>query len=101
MLAVSLGLTQFILEEGPGDDWFDSRTISTMAIIAIVAGAAFFWRMRGRENPLVDFSVFRNPNFTAGSLVAASTGLSLFGLIYMLPLYLSRIRGLNSLQIGE
>lgn len=101
MLAVSLGLTQFILEEGPGDDWFDSRMISAMAIIAIAAGAAFFVRMRGRENPLVDFSVFKNSNFTSGSMVAFSTGVALFGLVYLLPLYLARIRGLNSLQIGE
>ncbi len=101
MLATSLGLIQYILEEGPGDDWFDSRMISAMTVVALGAGAAFFWRMRGRENPLVDFSVYRNPNFTAGGMVAAATGVALFGLVYLLPLYLSRIRGLNSLQVGE
>ena len=101
MMALSLGLIEFILEEGPGDDWFDSRMISTMTVVALAAGAAFFVRMRRRDNPLVDFSVFQNPNFTAGSMVAFSTGVALFGLVYLLPLYLARIRGLNSLQIGE
>ncbi|MFZ5616762.1 MAG: DHA2 family efflux MFS transporter permease subunit [Pseudomonadota bacterium] len=101
LLAIALGFTQFILEEGPGEDWFDSSLISTLTIVAIAAAAAFCWRVRGQESPLVDFSVFRNPNFTAGSLVAASTGVSLYGLIYILPLFLSRIGGLNSLQIGE
>ena len=101
LLATSLGLIQFILEEGPGDDWFESRLISTMTVIALSAGAAFFWRMRGRENPLVDFGVYKNPNFAAGSLVAAAAGVALFGLVYILPLFLARIRGLNSLQIGE
>jgi len=101
MLAMSLGLIEYVLEEGPGEDWFDSRMISTMIVISLAAGVGFFMRMRGRENPLVDFAVYRNPNFTAGSLVAASTGVALFGLVYLLPLYLSRIRGLNSLQIGE
>lgn len=101
MMATSLGLVEFLLEEGPGEDWFDSRMISTMTVVALAAGAAFFYRMRRRENPLVDFAVFRNPNFTAGSMVAASTGVALFGLVYLLPLYLSRIRGLNSLQVGE
>jgi len=101
LMATALGLVEFILEEGPGDDWFDSRLISTMTAIALAAGAAFFIRMRGRNNPLVDFDVYRNPNFTAGSMVAFTTGIALFGLVYLLPLYLSRIRGLNSLQIGE
>ncbi len=101
MLAASLGLTQFILEEGPAEDWFENRTIAIFAVAALAAGVAFFFRMRRREEPLVDFAVFRNPNFTAGSLVAASTGIALFGLIYLLPLYLARVRGLNSLQVGE
>ncbi|MEK7265322.1 MAG: DHA2 family efflux MFS transporter permease subunit, partial [Pseudomonadota bacterium] len=101
MMALALGLLEFILEEGPGDDWFDSRLISTMTVVAAAAGAAFFMRMRSRENPLVDFSVYKNPNFTAGSMVAFSTGVALFGLVYLLPLYLARIQGLNSLQIGE
>lgn len=101
LLAASLGLTQFILEEGPDEDWFEDRTIATFAVVALAAGAAFFVRMRRREQPLVDFAVFRNPNFTAGSLVAASTGIALFGLVYLLPLYLARVRGLNSLQVGE
>lgn len=101
LLATSLGLVEFVLEEGPGDDWFASRTISILTIIAVSAGVAFFLRMRGRENPLVDFSVYRNANFTGGTLVTACAGFALFGLVYLLPLYLDRIRGLNSLQIGE
>jgi len=101
MVATSLGLIEFILEEGPGEDWFDSRMISIMTVIAVSAGAAFFLRMRERDNPLVDFSVYRNPNFAAGSMIAASAGVALFGLVYILPLYLARIRDLNSLQIGE
>lgn len=101
MLSAALGIFQYILEEGPDDDWFDSRTISTLMIIAVAAAVGFFIRMRGNERPLVDFSVYRNPNFTAGSLVTACTGVALFGLVYLLPLYLARIRDLNSLQIGE
>lgn len=101
LLALALGLTQYILEEAPDEDWFESGLISTMAAVALAAGAAFFMRMRGRAAPLVDFNVYRNPNFTAGSLVAASMGIALFGLVYLLPLYLARVRGFNSLQIGE
>ncbi len=101
MLALSLGLVEYILEEGPGEGWFDNRMISGMIIVALASGAAFFVRMRKRDNPLVDFSVFRNSNFAAGSMVAASTGVALFGLVYLLPLYLSRIQGLNSLQVGQ
>ncbi|MEZ5914861.1 MAG: hypothetical protein R3C42_04445 [Parvularculaceae bacterium] len=59
-----------------------------MTVIALSAGAAF-WRMRGRENPLVDFGVYKNPNFAAGSLVAAAAGVALFGLVYILPLFLA------------
>ncbi len=100
LLSVALGLVEYVLEEGPGDDWFADRSIAIFTVIAASAGCAFFMRMRGRQNPLVDFSVYRNPNFAGGTIAAASAGFALFGLVYLLPLYLARVRGLNSMQIG-
>ncbi|MCK5748899.1 MAG: DHA2 family efflux MFS transporter permease subunit, partial [Oricola sp.] len=101
MMAVSLGLIEYILEEAPDEDWFESRTILFLCIIAVVAGLGFFRRSISRANPIVDFTAYRNPNFSAGSIVAFVMGIALFGLVYLLPLFLARVRGFSSLQIGE
>lgn len=101
LMAISLGLVEYILEEAPGDDWFESRTILYLTIIAIVSGATFFRRSLTSANPIVDFTAYRNSNFCAGSVIAFVMGIALFGLVYLLPLFLARVRGFSSLQIGE
>ncbi|MCA8887710.1 MAG: DHA2 family efflux MFS transporter permease subunit [Parvularculaceae bacterium] len=100
-LAVWLGLGEYILEEGPSDDWFESRTITILTIVSAVAGAAFILRTIRSDRPLVELRAFRDVNFTMGCLIALSMGVALFGLVYLLPLFLARVEGLNSLQIGE
>ena len=101
LMAVALGLTEYILEEGPGEDWFADRWITIFTIIALGAGLAFFFRQRRSDHPIVEFAAYRNINFVVGSIAAATLGVALFGLVYVLPLFLARIEGYNALQIGE
>ena len=100
-MAVFLGSLEYILEEGPGDDWFDSSTILLLAVMSVAGAAIFFWRSLTYRNPIVDLSAFANRNFASGSVFSFSVGVGLYGMVYLLPLYLGTVRGLNSLQIGE
>ena len=53
------------------------------------------------ELPVVDLRAFSNANFAFGSLFSFVMGVGLYGLTYLYPLYLGRIRGYDSLMIGE
>ena len=101
LLAMFLGTLQYVLEEGAGDDWFDSNLISMLTAICIISGAAFFWRMATTKVPLVDFSGFRNRNFASGSLFSFTMGIGLYGLTYLYPVYLARVHHYSALMIGE
>jgi DHA2 family multidrug resistance protein len=101
LMALALGLAEFVLEEGPDEDWFADRWISMFTIVAIVSFAFFVHRMLRSSNPIVDLRTFTNRNFTVGSIAAFAMGAVLFGLVYILPLFLARVRDYNSLQIGE
>ena len=68
--------------------------------MAAVSGVLFFWRMLTRPDPLVDLRAFRNLNFAAGSLFSFIVGIGLYGAVYVVPLFLSRVRGYDSLQIA-
>jgi DHA2 family multidrug resistance protein len=61
----------------------------------------FFWRALTRDDPLVDLYAFQNRNFAFGSLFSFTMGIGLYGLTYLYPVYLGRIRGYDALQIGE
>ena len=101
MLAIFLGSLEYILEEGAADDWLNSDIIRNLMIACTLSGTLFFWRMFTKPNPLVDFSAFRNRNFTAGCIFSFTMGIGLYGLTYLYPVYLARIQNYSSLLIGQ
>ncbi len=101
LLALFLGTLEYVLEEGAGENWFESALIFELFVICIISGALFFWRMLTKPNPLVDFGAFKNANFTSGSIFSFTMGIGLYGLTYLYPVYLSRIQHYSSVMIGE
>jgi DHA2 family multidrug resistance protein len=101
LMALFLGALEYVLEEGDRWDWFQDETIAWCGVISTVAGTLFFWRMLTRRDPLVELRAFANANFAFGSLFSFVLGLGLYGSVYLMPLFLGRVRGYDSLQIGE
>jgi MFS transporter, DHA2 family, multidrug resistance protein len=101
LMALFLGALEYVLEEGNRWDWFQDETIAWAGVISAVAGVLFFWRMLVRRDPLVELRAFANANFAFGSLFSFVLGLGLYGSVYLVPLFLARVRGYDSLQIGE
>ena len=79
LLCVGLASLQYMLEEGQGDDWFQSRVIVTMAVIAFFSLAAFTIRELTAPVPAVDLSLFRDRVFLSGTHGAAQLARGLFG----------------------
>ncbi len=100
-MAVFLGSLEYFLEEGPAKDWLESELIVMAGIAAACGGAVFFWRTLTVERPIVDLTAFFDRNFWAGSVCSFVMGIGLYGLTYLYPVYLARVRGLSALQIGE
>jgi DHA2 family multidrug resistance protein len=101
LMAVFLGALEYVLEEGNRWDWFSDETIAWAGVASAVAGVLFFWRMLVRPDPMVELRAFRNANFAFGSLFSFVLGIGLYGSVYLVPLFLGRVRGYDSLQIGE
>jgi DHA2 family multidrug resistance protein len=89
------------LDEGPRHDWFGEQEIVLSASLALGAGLIFFWRSFSHANPIVNLRVFSNRNFAVGSVISFVVGVSLYGMVYLIPMFLGKVRGFNSLQIGE
>ncbi|WP_062217682.1 DHA2 family efflux MFS transporter permease subunit [Aureimonas sp. D3] len=100
-MAAFLGSLEYVLEEGPLDDWFESKTIVVMSVILVVGAGLFLYRAFTAKEPIVDLTAFTNRNFAFGSLFSFIMGVGLYGLTYLYPVYLGRIRGYDSLMIGE
>ncbi|WP_035058072.1 DHA2 family efflux MFS transporter permease subunit [Andreprevotia chitinilytica] len=101
LLTVFLGSLEYVLEEGPRQDWFDDPLISGLTLVSVVSGVFFIARALQHANPIVDLHALRSRTFAMACSINFVTGFGIFGTVYMLPLFLARIGGLNSLQIGS
>ncbi len=100
-MAAFLGALEYLLEEGPSKGWFDEDVIVIAAVVSAAGGLLFFWRAATARNPIVDMSAFRERNFWTGSLFSLVLGVGLYGLTYLYPVYLARVRGYSALMIGN
>ncbi len=101
LMAAFLGSLEYVLEEGNRNDWFADDLVADLGVVTAIAGVLFFWRMLTRPQPLVDLKAFRDPNFAFGCLFSFVVGIGLYGSVYVIPLFLGRVRGFDSLEIGE
>lgn len=99
-MAVALAGLEYVLEEGPRKDWFGDPTIVTVAWIAAVAFALFVERSIFSKNPIVRVSPFRNRTFAFACIFNLVIGFGIYASTYLLPVFLGRVRGYNSLEIG-
>lgn len=100
-MAAFLGSLEYVLEEGPQNDWLQDEAVLFFTVVLAVGAVVFFWRAFTREEPIVDLRAFKDVNFAFGSLFSFVLGIGLYGLTYLYPLFLGRIRGYDSLMIGE
>ncbi len=99
-MAVALAGLEYVLEEGPRHDWFGDPVIRIVAWIALVAFGLFVERSLCSKNPIVRVSPFRNATFTFACVFNLVIGFGMYASTYLLPVFLGRVRGYNSLQIG-
>ena len=100
-MAMFLGGLEYFLDEGARHDWFADSGVRNAFIICVVGGLIFFSRSFTQPKPLLDLSVFKNKNFTLSSITTFVIGMALYGLGYMIPVFLGQVREMNSSQIGH
>jgi DHA2 family multidrug resistance protein len=99
-MAAGLAALQTALEEGNKDDWFGSPFIVRLVMIAVVSLTAFVGIELHTARPLLNLRLLLRRNFGFGILANFLLGVALYGSGFILPVYLARIQGYNSEQIG-
>ena len=99
-MAVFLGGLEYVLEEGPRHDWFGDPTILTAAWLSFVGFLLFLERSFRSGGPIVRLTPFRRPTFVFACTFNLVIGFGLYSSTYLVPVFLGRVRGYDSLQIG-
>ena len=77
-----------------------SAPIIAMAIAAVVLLAAFPFVERRAKEPILPMDLFRNRTFSVTSAIGFIVGLSLFGSVTFVPLYLQVVKGSTPTESG-
>ena len=101
LLAMTVGSLQWMLERGERYDWFESRFVTALGVIALVSGVALIWRELTTDEPIIDFSVLRSRQLATGVMFAAALGLALYGGVFVLPIFLQSLHGFTAWQTGK
>lgn len=99
-VAVWLGTMQVVLQEGQRNGWFDSPFILALSLASVVSFAAFIYVELTVEQPLINIRIFKDIDFAAGSLGGAIVGATLFGSVFIIPLFAGTLLHYTALQIG-
>lgn len=101
LLIVGIGSLQILLDKGNELDWFESSTIVTLAIMAVVALSMFVvWELNDPA-PLVDLRLFTERNFLVGTVCLLFGSIAFFGVVVIVPLWLQTFQGYTSLWAGK
>src|SRR2546422_3134566 len=66
LLAAGVGTLQVMLERGERLDWFDSREVTTYAVISALSLIAFVWHELTTEHPVVDLRILKSRQLAVG-----------------------------------
>jgi len=101
LLAIGVGSLQWMLERGERYDWFESRFVTTLAVVAVVSLVGLVWRELTIEEPVIDFRVLKSRQLAAGTAIAAVLGFALYGSVFILPVFLQQLHGFTAWQTGK
>ena len=100
LLVIGVGSLQMLFDIGNAHDWFSSAHVWILAITATM-GLSFFiaWELT-EEHPVVDLSLFRDWNFTLGTLTLSMGFMVFFGGIVIFTLWLQTQMGYTASWAG-
>jgi len=68
--------------------------------LAVALGAIFVVREGKKPTPLFDAALFRDRNFTGGTIVTAVLQFAMMGTFFLMPFFLKSVLGLDSFKAG-
>jgi EmrB/QacA subfamily drug resistance transporter len=99
LLALAVGLGGVVLAMVQSREW-PAEATAALAVVGVLALAAFAWIERRVHNPIVEFALFRNgPYFGASAAAFAVVG-SYWAVMFFQPQYLQDARGHSAILSG-
>jgi EmrB/QacA subfamily drug resistance transporter len=98
-VTASLMLLVFGLTQANRAGWGSAQTIGVLAGSAVLMAIFIVLELRSRS-PLVPLSIFRRRTLTGANLIGFGLGTAIFGMFFLLSLYMQQVLGYTPLRAG-
>jgi EmrB/QacA subfamily drug resistance transporter len=99
LIVSSLMIGVYTIVEASNYGWGSAHTLGFGAAAAALLGG-FIARESRAANPLVPLRIFRSRNLTGANVIQALMVAGMFGMFFLGALYLQRVLGFSSLEVG-
>jgi DHA2 family multidrug resistance protein len=100
LLTLGIGALQVVLDKGQEEDWFGSRFIVTLAIVAgICLPALVVWEWFYKDR-VIEVRLFKSFNYFGANLMMFALGILLFGSLVLMPQFLQTLLGYTAELAG-
>jgi DHA2 family multidrug resistance protein len=101
LITLAIASLQIALDKGQESDWFSSRWITTLVIVAAYSFAVWIVWEWHHPNPVVDIRLFQRRNFATAMFFSFTLGIVLYGTTFMIPQFLQVMLGYPAVVSGE
>ncbi|MCB1115714.1 MAG: DHA2 family efflux MFS transporter permease subunit [Chlamydiia bacterium] len=99
-LAFAVSALQILLDQGQQLDWWRSHLIWVLTIVSVVSFVfLFIWESYSKD-PIFDLRLFKNWNFSLGTIITALSYMLIFGSLVIAPLWLEEMMGYTASLSG-
>jgi EmrB/QacA subfamily drug resistance transporter len=95
----SLMFLVYGLTQSTNNGWGSFETIGSLVASAVLMAAFLAIELRSRS-PLVRLGIFRKRTLTGANLIGFMLGTMIFGVFYMLSLYMQQVLGFSAMETG-
>ena len=100
LITLGLGCMQVMMDRGEDDDWFGSKFITTMAVVAFIGiFGAICWLLTAKK-PIVNLEVFKDTNFAMGCVLVGAMGAILYASAVIIPQFSQQVLGYDAYRSG-
>ncbi len=87
------------LSNGAREGWGSNLILSYFAVAIVAITAFIMWELRVAQ-PLLNLGLFANARFAAASMISFVWGAGIFGLWYLVPLFVQLVQGYTATRSG-
>ena len=99
-LSVWLISLQVVLDKGNNADWFHAAWVRKLSAVSAISAILFFWSQFTNKKSLLDLRVFKDKNFTAGTIIQCVIQAVLLASVALLPQFLQMLMGYSAYLSG-